>query len=53
MTVVQPDTRVVAGPIDMTGANDRVVRKAPDLFIDAASAAAARRDAARRPAGIP
>ena len=51
VTVVQSDTRVVAGPIDMTGANDGVVREAPDLFIDAA--AAARRDAARRPAGIP
>ena len=53
MTVVQPDTRVVAGPIDTTGANDGGVREAPGPFIDAAAAVAARRDAARRPAGIP
>ena len=42
LMVVQPDTRVVAaGLINLSGANNSVVREVLDLFIDAAAASAA------------
>ena len=41
LMVVQPDTRVVVvGLINLSGANNVVVRQVLDLFVDAAAAAA-------------